>query len=675
MYKILRVLAKLILSLLLVLSLLGVCVIFIPVTLNLNILKEPMSSVMGKKIGRKVTIDNSITVMTSLKPMISIGGVTIHNPQKFSQKNFVRLGIVGIQLELLPLLQGKLKFTDITVKDLEIYLERSEKGDVNWLLKPSHKKDELPEKNTTYNERMRQGTNLTSDSLIIRNLRLENLSIHYLTTGRDSSVELNLEEGQGSMLSGKPLQLELRGKFHSSPYSIDISLASLEEFLSQRNTWLLLEAEIAKTRLQLRGEVSLSKFDQQLILEAALSGNKLESLNEVLNLDLPPLTDYKVKADFLLIKNSAELKNLELSTGTSQLLGGGIIEKMSTNSSFNIQLHSPHLQINDFIFENWKWVSARDTSTETGMTSNLDESEVVDIEKISSLEKRKKLLDPEILQKVNGTFIIKSDQVLMGQDTLGGGILKAILKDGRFIIDPLDIDLPGGSIELLASLKPGNTQSDASLKIVMKNFDIGVLARRTKPDSDFGGLVNVDLEMTSSAATMDQLLENGSGYFDFSGQLDNLYAGIIDLWAVNLIAAIATQSKESHINCAMGRWSAQDGLLRSDTFFIDTSKIRICGEGQVNLKTKRVNMEVSPTSKKPEFFSLATPIKVKGSFQELNIGVKKRALVGTTVGFITSPLHVPVRRIFEDKLPRSGADICTIQIGAENRSEPVPGCK
>ena len=34
------------------------------------------------------------------------------------------------------------------------------------------------------------------------------------------------------------------------------------------------------------------------------------------------------------------------------------------------------------------------------------------------------------------------------------------------------------------------------------------------------------------------------------------------------------------------------------------------------------------------------------------------SLVGTVISFITSPVHVPIRRVLVDKLPSDGKDAC-----------------
>jgi uncharacterized protein involved in outer membrane biogenesis len=260
---------------------------------------------------------------------------------------------------------------------------------------------------------------------------------------------------------------------------------------------------------------------------------------------------------------------------------------------------------------------------------------------------------------------------------LGSGKLEIILHDGRLSIDSLQLDLPGGSVHMSASVKPGKQRAEASLEAKMHNFDIGILARRSRPETKMTGLVNLDVDLRSSAASVNEILANGTGYFDFSGQLKNLGAGIIDLWAVNLVAAILsrTDKQQSQINCAIGRWSANNGMLAPDVFLIDTSKIRICSTGTVDLNQARMDLRVEPMAKKPEFFNLATPLEIHGSFDDINLQIEKGAMLGTALKFITSPVHVPIRRIVTEAVPEDGSDACKMALGPQNRSDiRIAGC-
>ena len=68
---------------------------------------------------------------------------------------------------------------------------------------------------------------------------------------------------------------------------------------------------------------------------------------------------------------------------------------------------------------------------------------------------------------------------------------------------------------------------------------------------------------------------------------------------------------------------------------------------------------MAPKAKKPEFFSLATPIEVKGTFTDYKVGVKPGGLIGTAIRFITSPVVVPIQRVFTERASEDGKAACT----------------
>ena len=76
-----------------------------------------------------------------------------------------------------------------------------------------------------------------------------------------------------------------------------------------------------------------------------------------------------------------------------------------------------------------------------------------------------------------------------------------------------------------------------------------------------------------------------------------------------------------------------------------------------------------------EFFSLATPLEVSGKFSDFGVGIQTGGLFGTAINFVTSPVHVPFRRLAGEGLPGDGSDVCTMTIGPADRSTKSPaGC-
>jgi len=655
-------------------TLLVVSVAFLEIPIDLTMFKDPVAALASKALKREVHIEKSIVISTSLNPVFTLGGLRIDNPDGFSQETFVSLDSALIRVDILALLQKKIHISEISVQKLHVTLEENTSGEVNWAFATDNAPAEVKQdkKEVPHTGIIKRTFNLPGDRtielpvgitfempediLVVSELTLEDIVLNYYGPGSTESSQYQIDKCLGSMDAGKPMNLDITGSLNSSPYTLTVNIASFGEFLTENRSWMEIKAAIGGAELLFSGDINLAKVHRSLALKGSVSGENLNTLNELLQLDLPPMTSYGVKADLLLKKDLVEMKNLVVKTGSSSLKGTALIKKDKAKTEIVIELISPFIQVNDFIFDDWSW-SEEEEAADGG---------------------NRKPFDSDVLDDFDVTINIRSEKVALGDDELGSGILTATVRDGRISVDPLKLNVPGGTVELAVSLKPGAKRSDASLRVVMSNFDIGILARKNNPDSKMGGLVNLDVDLQSSATSFDQILANGNGYLDFSGQLTNFKSGIIDLWAVNLIASIvsSTDENESNINCAVGRWQVNDGSLTPDLFFIDTSKIRICGSGVVDFMSKEIDMTISPAAKKPEFFSIATPLKVHGTFSDINFGVKKGGVVGTVARFIASPLTVPIRRVAFDKIPADGSDACNVVLGPVNRSGlVVEGCK
>lgn len=129
--------------------------------------------------------------------------------------------------------------------------------------------------------------------------------------------------------------------------------------------------------------------------------------------------------------------------------------------------------------------------------------------------------------------------------------------------------------------------------------------------------------------------------------------------ALTLAALPVPESGEPYkINCVVGLFDMKDGRMKQQSILLDTSRMSVTGKAKVDFRTQRVEVELAPPPKKPEFFNLATPIQVEGTFSDFGVGVKAEDLLGTVIRFVTSIVHVPVQRIFRGVRPAEELEGC-----------------
>ena len=151
---------------------------------------------------------------------------------------------------------------------------------------------------------------------------------------------------------------------------------------------------------------------------------------------------------------------------------------------------------------------------------------------------------------------IEAQDVRSGEDELGSALMRVALKDARLAVEPLGIKVPGGGIQVDMDITPSPTDVKFNIKADIDEFDLGIMFRRLKPGTDMGGKFKLDAQLHSQAEDLASVMQNADGHFDFALVPENFSAGVIDLWAVNLLSAImdkSTEKDESKINCLVVR--------------------------------------------------------------------------------------------------------------------------
>jgi hypothetical protein len=151
-----------------------------------------------------------------------------------------------------------------------------------------------------------------------------------------------------------------------------------------------------------------------------------------------------------------------------------------------------------------------------------------------------------------------------------------------------------------------------------------------------------------------------NGHLDVGVFPEALEAGLIELWAVNLAMAVIPVVNSGGgwtFNCGVASLDLKDGIMTERSILIDTPRMQIAGDAMVDFHEQRIQMSLRPRPKRAEFFSLATPVTVDGSFDDFGLGVKPLALVGT-VFRLSSNAEVPGRYPVRDLPPLDGSAEC-----------------
>ncbi len=454
-------------SLLACILLIAALLAFVKIPIDLSNYKGPVESAATFALGRKVNVGEKLILTTSLSPFFQIEGLRIANPKGFKKADFMKMKSASFKVFLLPLLQGKIHIAEINIKGLSINLLENKQGEVNWTLPAEGKvpaktagksKSETPSIKPSDKSKFK----LAGDSLVISRLFLKDILVSYQDAKMTDPAQFKIDECNGAMKADQPFDLTFKGQLLEEAYVTNIKIASLEEFIRKNKSWLTINTKIADTRFNLSGGIELETVLKNLRLKVSVEGDKLDSLNRMLKIDLPPLKDYSGGGTLLLQENRVDLTDIAIQVGKSRLNGDVNIDKLATPPMVTINMKAPQIQLDNF--KTGDWSPEKDDPAQKEDLSD-PEKNLADTGQI------KELISPEVLKAINIKMDITADKVLSGKDELGSGNLTFSLKDGRLALDPVQLNIPGGDFFLAASLRPDPAKPEASLKAVIKNFD------------------------------------------------------------------------------------------------------------------------------------------------------------------------------------------------------------
>lgn len=480
-----------------------------------------------------------------------------------------------------------------------------------------------------------------------------------------AEARIALESGVLAAKPGAPVRLDLKGAFDTTPVTLSLETAKAADLLKpDQRIPFRFQAEAAETKVQLSGAIAKPVGKGDIELALAVEGRSFDRLNGLARAALPPWGPYALGGKFRMSNQGYAVEDLEFRVADSRLRGRGALVTAGAKPKLTIDLASPRIQLDDFKLGDWSATGKKEAPKEEKKVS----AEEAKAKAAKATDDAQKLLSPAVLRRQDAYLLVKVDEVLSGPDKLGSGRLEAKLENGRADIGPMEVNVPGGSAKLWLGYEPTETEVKVNTKLRIERFDYGILARRFLPKDDYKGLLTVRMDVDSRTEALSDILKAGNGSLEFTVWPDRMPSGLVDLWAVNVFTALlpaVDKSKASKINCAVAKFDLQDGVLKHRTIVLDTSRMRVSGEGSVDFHTEKLHLRMAPKAKVPEFLSLAIPVEVNGTFREPKVGVAAMDVVGMVGKFATSIFWVPIQRLVEKPVAEDGGEVCGVDASSK----------
>lgn len=426
--------------------------------------------------------------------------------------------------------------------------------------------------------------------------------------------------------------LTAKGSYRATPVSGSGKIGSVLALRDESRPFpLQVDVRIGDTRLALVGTLTDPLHLAALDVRLWLQGASLSNLYPILGVTLPDTPPYATDGRLAgrIGKNNAALTYSGFTgrVGGSDLGGTLTYERRQPRPLLKGQLVSKLLR-----FEDLAPIVGADTNASKarrGEPAKQPPGRALPVERFRT--ERWRAIDADVT--FTGRRIIKRPDL-----PVTDLYTRVRLDDGVLALDPLRFGVAGGTLVSNARLDGGSVPLKARMSLSARHLKLKQLFPTDKPMQSALGEVNGDAALSAtgnSPAELGATLDGEAKALVTQGTISRLLTEAAGLNVANIVYERLFGHRDVNIRCAAADFAAKDGVLESRTFALDTEDALIAMSGRIDLRNESLDLKIHPRTKGLRIISLRSPLYVKGTFKDPDVGVSKGALAlraGAAVG-------------------------------------------
>jgi uncharacterized protein involved in outer membrane biogenesis len=204
-----------------------------------------------------------------------------------------------------------------------------------------------------------------------------------------------------------------------------------------------------------------------------------------------------------------------------------------------------------------------------------------------------------------------------------------VLKDGTLTLEPLRVSFAGGQLASNLILDGRTVPVQARISMSARHLKLKQLFPSQKTMQSALGEFNGDAGLSAtgnSPAALAAALNGEAKALVTEGKLSRLLMEEAGLNVANVVYEKLFGSSDVNIRCGAVDFTATHGVLQARTFALDTDDALIVMNGSIDLRNESMDLAIHPQTKGLRVISLRSPLYVKGTFKNPDVGVSKGAL-------------------------------------------------
>jgi hypothetical protein len=522
-----------------------------------------------------------------------------------------------VQVALLPLISGKIEFLRLILLEPDILVEtdRAGKSNLEFEKKPVAEKPQEPPPP--------KGA-MKLPALMIRELRIVKGLVTY-KDGRSGKTYVVALENLSAAVPGleSPMKLEIKGAYNKEPFEVDGSLGPLAAFTKPGTPWPLnVTAKIVNAVLTIDGSIKDVKAQRGMDLKLGLKGRELADFGKLAGKPVPVKGPYDISGRLTDVAPKAyKVSDLKVNLGESDLSGSMEANLAGSRPIISATLSSRKMDVRPFMGEGSGPAKPAETPAK---------------ETAKATAKRERMFpnDPlplDGLRQVDAAVKYHAAQLLLPKLAMNDLSADLTLKDGHLVVRPLRAVVGGGALEGVVDLDSEGKVAALTTLIKIDKLDLGKMLKDLQINETVEGLLDVEMDLKGRGASVAGIMGELNGKTVMvmgKGKISNKYlellSGDLSSNIFKLLNQAQKETQQTVVNCFVSGFSIRNGRAETTALVFDTERMSVVGDGEIDLKTEKLNIALNPSPK--ESVGTGTAGKITQSLTDL---AKPFRLVGT----------------------------------------------
>jgi uncharacterized protein involved in outer membrane biogenesis len=571
-------------------------------TFGLNTLKGPISRAVTNATGRELLIEGDLRPIWSwVHPQIRAERVSFANAEWGKAGHLLNAEAIEATISVLPLFTGRVVLPHVHLQRADVSLEQDADGRKNWILK-----DPEEEKESRF---------------FIKLLTLDQGRFAWEDAMRDTSLKSELSTDETGV------NFKTEGKYNGMPLKA-AGHAGQVLALRDESTPFPLKAEIkiGDTAAKLEGAVTgLVGFKGIDLRFEQLSGKSMEELYWIVGLAFPDTSPYRLSGRLYRTDGKWLFEKFSGKVGESDLAGTLQVDTGGKRPFMHGDLTSKVLNFADL-----GPLVGTNQPRKSGVLPDMPFS-----------PERWESVDADV--KINAGTIKRPKQLPIDKFAT-----RIQMRDKVLSLNPLEFGIAGGRLAGTIRLDGNKQPIRGDVNMRVKDLKLAKLFPTVKQTQGSIGDLDGLIELVGTGDSVGKLLGSANGkigvYMD-EGKISRFLMELValDLWDAARIKLKG--DKDIEIRCAIADFGVKNGVMQANALVFDTTVVNVGGSGSINLKNEEMDLTLKPEPKDRSIASLNSPLYIRGTFSEPDVGPDMGRLAAKGAGAILLGIVNPLLAI------------------------------